>query len=154
MTRGGQPSDLDDWAAILADFRSGATGVFESSKLATGRGEGGRSPDVCEVNGSEGTLVYQLGKPNEIQIGRKGRAGLESQLVPEEFLKVPGSPRDPRQGDPLQVFRYDQNYEFIDAILNKRQATPSFEDGARCQAAIDAAVKSDEARQWIDVPAI
>jgi predicted dehydrogenase len=154
MTRGGQPSDLDDWVAILADFRSGATGVFESSKLATGRGEGGRSPDVCEVNGSEGTLVYQLGKPNEIQIGRKGRAGLESQLVPEEFLKVPGSPRDPRQGDPLQVFRYDQNYEFIDAILNKRQATPSFEDGARCQAAIDAAVKSDEARQWIDVPAI
>jgi predicted dehydrogenase len=154
MTRGGQPSDLDDFAAVLADFQSGATGVLESSKLATGRGEGAKSPDVCEVNGAEGTIVYQLNKPNEIQVGRKGKAGLESQPVPQEFLKVPGSPRDPRQGDPLQVFRYDQDYEFIDAIRNQRQATPSFEDGARCQAAIDTAVKSDEQRAWLTVPQI
>src|SRR5206468_4591107 len=31
--RGGAPNDLDDWAAILAEFQSGATGVLESSKL-------------------------------------------------------------------------------------------------------------------------
>ena len=49
--RGGQPSDLEDWVAIIGDFESGATGVLESTKLATGRGEGGQSPDVCEVNG-------------------------------------------------------------------------------------------------------
>jgi predicted dehydrogenase len=33
--RGGQPNDLDDWVAILAEFASGATGVLESSKLAS-----------------------------------------------------------------------------------------------------------------------
>src|SRR6185295_11106611 len=30
--RQGSVSDLDDWVAILAEFRSGATGVLESSK--------------------------------------------------------------------------------------------------------------------------
>jgi len=153
--RGGQPSDLDDWVSILADFKSGATGVLESSKLATGRGEGGKSPDVCEVNGSEGTLVYQLTKPNEVQLGKKGSTtGLESVPVPEEFLKVPGSPRDVRTGDPVMTFRWDQNYEFIDAIVNNRPATPSFADGARCQAVMDAALKSDETSAWVNVPSV
>jgi predicted dehydrogenase len=152
--RGGQPSDLDDWVSILADFQSGATGVFESSKLATGRGEGGKSPDVCEVNGSEGTLVYQLGRPNEVQVGRKGGSGLETVAVPEEFLKEPGSPRDVRSGDPVMTFRWDQNYEFIDAIVNKRAASPSFADGVRAQAVMEAALRSDETSAWVDVPGV
>jgi predicted dehydrogenase len=152
--RGGQPSDLDDWVSIIADFQSGATGVFESSKLATGRGEGGKSPDVCEVNGSEGTLVYQLGRPNEVQVGKKGGNGLETVAVPEEFLKAPGSPRDVRTGDPVMTFRWDQNYEFIDAIVNKRPASPSFADGVRAQAVMEAALKSDETATWQNVPAV
>ncbi|HEY7120686.1 MAG TPA: Gfo/Idh/MocA family oxidoreductase [Tepidisphaeraceae bacterium] len=153
--RGGQPSDLDDWVSILADFKSGATGVFESTKLATGRSEGGKSPDVCEVNGSEGTLVYQLTRPNEIQIGRKGStSGLESVPVPEEFLKVPGSPRDVHTGDPVLTFRWDQNFEFIDAIVNNRPASPSLADGVRCQAVMDVALKSDETAAWVDVPSV
>jgi predicted dehydrogenase len=152
--RGGQPSDLDDWAAILADFERGTTGVLESSKLATGRSEGGRSPDVCEVNGSEGTCVYTLTRPNEVQLGRKGGSGLETVAVPEEFLKVPGSPRDVRSGDPVIAFRWDQNFEFVDAIWNKRPASPSLVDGARCQAVMDAALESDEKAKWVDVPKV
>jgi predicted dehydrogenase len=150
-TRGGQRSDLDDWVSIIADFKSGATGVLESSKLATGRGEGGRSPDVCEVNGSEGTVIYTLSRPNEVQVGKKSGGGLEMMAVPEEFLKVPGSPRDVHNGDPVIAFRWDQDFEFIDAIVNKRPATPSFADGARCQAVMTAALESDEKLQWVDV---
>jgi predicted dehydrogenase len=150
-TRGGQPSDLDDWVSMIADFKSGSTGVLESSKLATGRGEGGKSPDVCEVNGSEGTLVYQLGRPNEILMGKKGGSGPETVPVPEAFLKIPGSPRDVRSGDPVISFRWDQDFEFVDAIVNKRPASPSLVDGVRCQAVIDAAVQSDAQGKWVDV---
>jgi predicted dehydrogenase len=152
--RGGQASDLDDWVSMLADFKSGATGVFESSKLATGRGEGGKSPDVCEVNGSQGTLVYQLGRPNQVQVAKKGGSGLEMVAVPEQFLKVPGSPRDVHSGDPVIAFRWDQNYEFIDAIVNQRPAIPSFAEGARCQAVVQAAVESNEKSMWMEVPEI
>lgn len=151
--RGGQKSDLDDWVAVIAEFTNGATGVMESSKLCSGRGEGGQSLDFCEINGSEGTLVYSLGRPHELQQGRLGGHGLETVRVPEEFLKVPGSPRDPHAGDPLVTFRYDQNYEFIDAILNQRPCQPSFNDGARVQAVMDAAVQSARDRRWVDVPA-
>jgi predicted dehydrogenase len=149
--RDGQPNDLDDWVAILGEFTNGATAVWESSKHVTARGEGGQSPDVCEVNGSDGTLVYQLGKPLEIQIGRKGDKGLHSIPVPEDFLKHPASPRDPAEGDPLRTFRYDQDAEFIDAILNERQCSPSFWDGARAQIVIDAALESSDERAWVPI---
>lgn len=101
--------DLDDWVAALAEFENGTTGVMESSKLCTGRGEGGRSLDYCEVNGTEGTLVYSLGKPLELEIGRRNGTHLDTVAVPGEFLVWPGSPRQPREGDPLVTFRYDQS---------------------------------------------
>jgi len=149
--RGGAAADVDDWVAMLADFENGATGVWESSKLVSGRGEGGRSPDLCEVNGSEASIVYSLNRPWEVQIGRLGSGGLETTAVPEEFLKHPASTRDPRAGDPLATFRYDQDAEFIDAIRNNRPCAATFADGARVQAVMDAAALSDQEDRWVDV---
>jgi predicted dehydrogenase len=150
--RTGSPSDLDDWVAILADFENDVTGVLESTKLATGRGEGHRGQDVCEVNGSQGSIVYTTQRPLELRIGKKGDADLQTVHVPESFLVHPGSPRDPRSGDPLATFRYDQDFEFIDAIRQQRPCRPSFLDGAKAQAVMDAAVESAEGRRWVDVP--
>lgn len=150
--REGQVSDLEDWVAIIARFLNGATGVMESSKVVTGRGEGPHSQDYCEVNGSEATLVYYLGQKQELQIGRRGQSGLEPLPVPKEFLQWPGSPRDPNQGDPLFTFRYDQAFEFIDAIRNQRPCAPSFLDGARAQAIMDAAVLSAREKRSVDSP--
>jgi predicted dehydrogenase len=150
--RGGQPADVEDWVAVLADFKSGPTGNFESTKLATGRGEGGKSQDYCEVNGEEASIVFYLERPLELQIGKKGESGLKTVAVPEQFLKVPNSPRDAHQGDPLVTFRYDQDFEFISAIHEKRQCWPSFLDGARVQAAIDSVLTSEKNGKWVDVP--
>jgi predicted dehydrogenase len=147
------PSDVDDWVAVLAEFESGVTGNLESSKLAAGRGEGGKAQDYCEVNGSEGTLIYYLGQPNTLQIGKRGGL-LETVAVPEEFLKVPGSPRDPHQGDPVQVFRYDQDFEFIQAIVEGRPCQPSFLDGVLAQGVMDAIQLSDREKRWVDVPKV
>src|SRR5260370_326219 len=119
--RDGQASDLEDWVTILAEFSANrATGVLASSKLATGRGEGTRSQDYCELNGSAGSLVFQLERPLELQITQRGESSLRTVAVPEEFLKWPGSPRDPHVGDPSITFRYDQDVEFIRAIVEER----------------------------------
>lgn len=147
------PSDVDDWVAALAEFENGTTGNFESTKLAPGRGEGGKSQDYCEVNGSEGSLIYYLGQPNVLQVAKRG-GQLAPVAVPEEFLKVPGSPRDPHQGDPLQIFRYDQDFEFIQAIAEGRPCQPSFYDGMRVQAVMDAIQQSDREKRWVDVPGL
>ncbi len=149
--RGGKPADVEDWVAVLANFKNGATGVMESSKLATGCGEGKDSPDRCEVNGTEGTLVYQLAKPHAILRASKNDKILKEEEVPREFLTYPKSPRDPYNGDPLVTFRYDQNVEFIHAILEGRPCTPSFADGTAAQAVMDAALVAAAERRWVDL---
>ncbi len=149
--RDGKPSDLDDWVAVLADFRNGGTGVLESSKLASGRNESWKSQDYVELNGSEASAVFYTGKWNELQMGRLGGEGLEIVAVPKEFHTWPGSPRDPGAGDPLVTFRYDQAFEFVDAIRNQRACRPSFHDAIRVQLVMDMAVKSGEEDRWIDL---
>jgi len=150
--REGAPSDLDDWVAILAEFQSGATGVLESSKLASGRNESWRSLDYVELNGSDRSFVFSTGEWNQLQTGKAGGTGLATLPVPEEFWRWPGSPRDPKQGDPLVTFRYDQAWEFIDAIRHQRPCCPSFHDGARAQAVTDAALRSSAERSWVELP--
>jgi predicted dehydrogenase len=149
--RDGQVSELEDWVTILAEFKNNATGVLESSKVATGRGEGGRSQDYCEINGSEGTLVYYLERPLELQIGKKNGANLQTVTVPLEFQTWPGSPRNPSVGDPLVTFRYDQDVEFVEAIRNQRPCVPSFVDGAKTQSVMDAALLSNREKRWVDI---
>jgi predicted dehydrogenase len=149
--RGGQPNDLDDWVAILAEFANGATGVLESSKLASGRNESWRSLDYVEINGSERSFVFITGEWNKLQTGKVGGPGLETIEIPREFWKLPSSPRNIGIGDPLVTFRYDQAWEFVDAIRNRRPCVPSFHDGAHAQAVSDAAIKSAETRQWVDL---
>lgn len=151
--RDGQVSDLEDWVAIMAEFANHrATGLLESTKVATGRGEGARSQDYAEVNGSDGSIVFQLERPWELQVTQRGAAGLKTVPVPEEFLKWPGSTRDPHTGDPAFTFRYDQDVEFIMAISEQRPCVPSFIDGARAQAVMDAAVCSVKEKRWVELP--
>lgn len=149
--RGGAPSDLEDWVALLAEFQNGATGVLESSKLASGRNESWRSLDSVEVNGSERSFLFITGQWDRLQAGKTGGPGLETLHIPEAFWKAPGSPRDPKSGDPLVTFRYDQAWEFISAIREQRPCNPSFHEGVAAQAVMDAAVRSAETREWIDL---
>lgn len=149
--RGGQPNDTDDWVAILAEFEAGATGVLESSKLASGRNESWRSLDYVEINGSDGTAEFTTGRWNTLQTGRLGGPGLQTVEIPREFWTWPGSPRDPGQGDPLVSFRYDQAAEFVNAIREQRPCAVTFHEGARVQAVMDAAVASATERRWVDL---
>jgi len=148
--RQGHISDLEDWAAVLAEFRNGATGVLESSKLATGHNESWRSQDYVEVNGSEHSYVFLTGRWNELKVGKPGGPGLETVTIPKAFWTWPGSPRDPGQGDPLITFRYDQAFEFIDAIRNERPCTPSFHEGARAQTVMEAALEAGREGRWVE----
>ena len=149
--RGGAPNDTDDWVAILAEFQCGASGVLESSKLASGTNESWRSPDRVELNGSEASFSFTTGTWNELQFGKVGGPGLKALPIPPEFYVWPGSPRDPGVGDPLVSFRYDQAVEFVNAIREQRPCAVTFRDGARMQDVTDAAVKSTATRAWVDL---
>ena len=145
------PSDVDDWSALIGEFRSGATGVWEGTTLAKGYNRDGFGHEWAEVNGSEGSAVYRLHEPNIILLGKTGQ-DLAPVPVPDEFLKPKGSPRDPREGKPATVFRYDLAWEFISAIVEGRPAVPSFVDGLNAQIVADAVLESHSSRSWVDIP--
>jgi predicted dehydrogenase len=134
------PSDLEDWVGCLANFENGATGVLESTKVAFGHTIGGIGRDYCEVNGSEGSLVYELVHPHRV-LGSRRDGTLEEIPVPSSALTYSGAPLEAGV-DPLQAFRWDQNAEFIDAIREGRPCVPSFHDGVRVQVVMDAIMQS------------
>ena len=131
-------------------FRS--TGVWEGTTLAKGYHRDGFGHEWAEVNGSEGAAVYRLHEPNTILLGKTGQ-DLAPVPVPAEFLKPADSPRNPEEGAPATVFRYDLMWEFISAIAERREAVPSFLDGLNAQIVADAVLESHASRTWIEIPA-
>jgi predicted dehydrogenase len=146
------PSEVDDWSSLIGFFQSGAVGVWEGSTLMKGHNNNGVGYEWAEVNCSEGSAAYQLTDPNTIILSRGGK-DLEKLPVPKEFLVAPGSPRDPSQGKPSTVFRYDLVFELTSAIIEERDAVPGFHDGATAQAVADAVLVSFEQRRWVDIDA-
>ena len=144
------PQDVEDWVAWIAEFESGTTGVFEMGKLTKGRGPGG-DHDICELNGSNASAIYELHNPYSILTGPRQKK-YRRRSVPKNFLTVPNSPRDPKDGDPVQTFRYDQAWEFVSAIREGRDCVPSFYHGMRSQIVAEAIVEAAASRRWIDVP--
>jgi predicted dehydrogenase len=150
------PANVEDFSVFLAEFaqgvgvEQGTVAAFDLSKVAKGRETGGQGLDEFEVYGSEGTVIYHLHRPHEILLGRPN-GKLETVQVPDDFLVYPGSPRNPFAGEPTTTFRYDQDFAFIQAIVNGGDDIPTFYDGMRCQAVIDAVLQSARERRWVDV---
>ena len=144
------PSDVDDWSCLIGEFDCGAVGVWEGTTLAKGYHRDGFGHEWAEVNGSEASAVYRLHEPNTILLGQSGH-DLAAVEVPAEFLKPAGSPRDPREGKPATVFRYDLVWEFVSAIVEKRPAVPSFLDGLQAQIVADAVLESYRERRWVEM---
>jgi len=151
------PTDVEDFATLIAEFapgvgvEQGVVATFELSKVTKGRQMGGKGLDELEVYGTDGTLTYHLAQPHVVGVGRPDGV-IEDVPVPREFLAYPGSPRDPHEGDPTTSFRYDEDFAFIQSIIEGRPCSPSFYDGMRCQAVVDAILRSAAERRWVDVP--
>ena len=151
----GKDSDSYDSGAFLAEFSSGATGVFEISRLVLGRGTFVNDRQYVEVNGTKGTAAYQLYEPFRMQVCL-GEPFDERHLVtvpvPPRFHVWPGSHRSVLADAPGGGFRYDQPFVFVDAIRGVETAPlATFEDGLRCQAVLDAVLEAAENRCWVAV---
>jgi predicted dehydrogenase len=149
-------SDVEDWSAFLAGFSSGATGIFEISRVCAGRGAGITENIFIEVYGTLGSAVFSLQDPWGLMVSFGESAKDPARLldlvsVPEKFLKLEGSPRDIHAHDARWGYRYDQAWQFVESIRLGRTRSPSFADGVRCQAVLDAVLASTASRQWVNV---
>src|SRR5262249_56326432 len=58
--------DVDDAVEATVEFESGAVGTLEATRLALGR----RNAFQWEINGTEGSLAFDMERLNELQVFR------------------------------------------------------------------------------------
>jgi predicted dehydrogenase len=138
--------DVDDAFMSLFQFENGAIGTLEASRFALGR----KNANTFEVNGSRGSVVFNLEKMNELEVHipgeqRKEAQGFTNVLVSESFH--PYWANWWPQGHIIgweHTFVHELNH-FIEAVVQGKQVAPygaTFEDGYRNAVICDAIVAS------------
>lgn len=118
--------DNDDETVFLAKFDSGATGIIKASRI--------HNDAKLVIHGSHGVLLRN--SEGKIMCKRTG----DSQFTE---LTVPERDRDETIAS-----------HFVNNIENDADNGPNFYDGMQNMAVIDAVVRSDLERRWVDIEEI
>ena len=145
--------DVDDCAVFAAEFKSGALGVFEATRVAQGH----MNDLSMEINGGLGSLKFYFERMNELHYhsaedepGSGGFRIIQASEPVHPYMKAwwPAG----------HIIGYEHTFvhelhEFAEAIANNTPPCPSFEDGVKCAQIVEAvelscarksAVKVDE----------
>lgn len=152
--KGGAPAAVEneDYAAAALRFESGAVGMVETSRVATGRKMDLSFEIVCE----RGTIAFDAERMNEIQIYEAGgpQAG-------QGFRRVLANPAHPDYAGFLPAPGHQIGFndlktiellDFLTAVADGRGAGPDLGDAVRVSRICDAILDSSESGRWIDNP--
>jgi len=143
--RGGERADVDEAFQALIGFESGASGTLEASRVCPGR----ENSLVFEVNGTRGSVVFDLERLNELWVyrgdGPPHLRGLQRVLVTD-----PSQPGLAGWWPPGHVLGWehtfiDELHHFLTAVMTGREVGPdgaTFEDGYRAAVVCDAVLAS------------
>jgi predicted dehydrogenase len=135
---------VDDAVVFSARFGSGALGSFEATRYASGRKNGLR----IELNGSSGSLAFDLERLNELEFydaddtDGGATAGFRRVLVTE-----PEHPYLSGWWPPGHIIGWEHTFthqarDLLTAIAEGAQPEPSFADGLAVQRVLDAVARS------------
>ena len=135
---------VDDAVVFSARFASGALGSFEATRYATGRKNGLR----IELNGSAGSLAFDLERLNELEFydGDDTDAGMTAGF---RRILVTEAEHPYLSGwwPPGHVLGWEHTFthqakDLLTAIADGAQPRPSFGDGLAVQRVLDAVQRS------------
>jgi predicted dehydrogenase len=138
--------DVDDAALALLRFESGAIGSVEGSRFAPGR----KNYNRFEINGSLGSVAFDLERMNEIQLYLEEGAGSGFRTI------LATDSEHPYAGawwPPGHILGYEHTFvhtvlDLLRAIEAQSPASPDFREGVRNQRVLDAIERSHAARRW------
>jgi predicted dehydrogenase len=142
--------DVDDSAQALVKFDGGAVGYYEGSRFAPGR----KNYNRLEINGSKGSLVWDLERMNELELCTDtGPLGGFSTIS----VTDPSHPYIAGWWPPGHIIGYEHSFthtvhDFLKAIGEGKSPRPDFEDGLRNQRVLDAIERSSQTGQWVKIP--
>ncbi|MDH3254085.1 MAG: Gfo/Idh/MocA family oxidoreductase [Acidobacteriota bacterium] len=140
---------VDDAAIALVRFDNGALGTIEGTRLALGR----KNYNRFEINGSKGSLAFDLERMNELEVYLESdppaRRGFRKILVTEPEHH----PYIASWWPPGHIIGYEHTfvhtvYDLLTAIERGTAPRPNFEDGVRNQKVLAAWERSAESRRW------
>ncbi len=147
--------DVDDAFAAVIELEGGCLGTLEATRSALGR----KNHQVFEVNGSEGSLSFNLERLNELNVhwaagGPGGTGGWTEVLVTE-----PTHPFIANWWPPGHVLGWEHTFvheiaHLLDAIANDRPVAPlgaTFEDGYRNALICDAILESAAEGRLVEI---
>ena len=151
----GDPNVLaDEGAAAVLEFDGGALGVLESSVVATGH----KNYLSWEVNGSKGSLKWDMEHPNSLLACLEGRDGAkllgfsEVSVTEQEHPYVgPWWPHGHNLG--WEHSHIIEKFHFLDAVAHGRPLSPynaTFEDGYRVAVIIAAMRESSRSGRRLE----
>jgi predicted dehydrogenase len=149
--RPGGSVDVDDAFAATLEFESGAIGTLEATRVALGR----KNHMAFEINGSKGSLAFNMERLNELQVlAPDGPGGFTDVLVTESHHPFMQSwwPTGHIIGWE-HTFVHEMAHLF-DAIANNRDIAPygaTFEDGYRAAIVCDAIAASSRDRAHVRI---
>lgn len=144
--------DVDDSAALMLRFASGARGSIDVSWIATGT-----KTDVgFAVEGTAGALAFSWSRANELRLyevaGASDATGFRTIVMgpehpgAERFWPVPGLNIGYQEAFVLMLGGFLAN----DGVAGA--ASPTFQDAERISACLDAALTSSQTGRWVRVP--
>ncbi|UFU07705.1 Gfo/Idh/MocA family protein [Ruania halotolerans] len=148
------PVTVDDAAIWLARLSGGAIGTFEATRFAWGRKNALR----IEINGTHGSIAFDLDRLNELQYfdAREGARtnGFRTIQVTEGEHPYIAAWWPPGHGLGYEHGFTHQVVDLVTALAEGSQPEPSFADGLRVQRVLAAVEESSTAHSgWIAVPA-
>ncbi|MFG1870413.1 Gfo/Idh/MocA family protein [Micromonospora arborensis] len=146
------PVTVDDAAVFVARLDGGALATYEASRFATGRKNALR----VEINGSLGTVVFDLERLNELEFYDATRPAVEQGF--NRILVTEGEhPYMSAWWPPGHIIGYEHSFthemrDFIEAVATGVDPTPSFADALQVQLVLDAVTRSAElGSSWAEV---
>ncbi|MBO0847965.1 MAG: Gfo/Idh/MocA family oxidoreductase [Pseudonocardia sp.] len=143
---------VDDAALFIGRFVGGALASFEATRFATGRKNALR----IELNGSRGSLAFDLESMNELSL-YDGDDGADTAGFRRILVTEPSHPYVGAWWPPGHLLGYEHTFthqvaDLVADIATDRDPVPSFADGLRVQLVLDAVERSAAAGGgWMSV---
>ncbi len=140
LTRGAVT--VDDAALFLARLSGGAIATYEATRFATGR----RNAMRVEINGSLGSLAFDLERLNELEFF-DGAAPVAEQGFTRILVTEPTHPYMAAWWPTGHIIGYEHSFthemrDFVDAVASGADPTPSFAAALQVQRVLDAVSRS------------
>ena len=143
---------VDDAALTLVRFANGALGSIEGTRFAAGR----KNYNRFEVNGSKGSVAFNLERMNELEYFSRDDDGKE-QGFRQIMVTEPSHAFTGSWWPPGHIIGYEHTFthtvhDFLNAMASGKRVRPDFEDGVRNQLVLEAIERSAASRRWVTVP--